>query len=478
MIDRSSAANDASFRVAVIGGGITGLAAAHRLIELAPQTRLTLFESGDRLGGVLQTERRDGYLIEHSADNFITNVPWGTDLCRRVGLADELLHTREAQRRAFVVRNGRLLPVPVGFHLLSPSRVWPLVRSPLLSWPGKLRVLCEPFIRRRRDNSDESLASFARRRLGREAFERLVQPLVAGIYTADAEQLSMAAALPRFVEMERQSGSLIRAARRERFRQGNNSDYSGARYGLFVAPREGMSSLVAAIARRLPEGRVRCGSRVTQISPSGRGWQIIVGGETSEFDAVVVAVPAFAAANLLAGVAPELAEHLQGIVYAGSAVVVLGYDRKQIARTFEGFGFVVPSVERRQILAASYSSVKFEGRAPDDRVLIRVFLGGAERPEQLELEDARLIDLATKELSALLCINGNPELVRVVRWPGSMPQYHVGHVELVNRIEQLAANWPTLALAGNAYHGVGVPNCIHSGEQAAEQVLAYLAARP
>jgi protoporphyrinogen/coproporphyrinogen III oxidase len=474
VVNDLSRAKDASFRVAVIGGGITGLAAAHRVIELAPRTRLTLFEAGGRLGGVLQTERHDGYLIEQSADNFITNVPWGTDLCRRVGLGDQLLQTQEAQRRAFVVRDGRLLPVPVGFHLLSPSRVWPLVRSPLLSWPGKLRVLCEPLIRRRRDNSDESLASFARRRLGREAFERLVQPLVAGIYTADAEQLGMAAALPRFVEMERQSGSLIRAAWPERFRAGDGPNTSGARYGMFVAPREGMSSLVAAIAQRLPKGSVRCGSRVTQLSPRSSGWRLMVGDETTEFDAVIVALPSFVVADLLAGIGPELSESLQRIMYAGSAIVVLGYRRDQITYTFEGFGFVVPSIERRAILAASYSSAKFEGRAPDDHVLIRVFLGGAERPDQLELDDARLTDLATAELSALLGTRGDPEWTRVVRWPRSMPQYHVGHVELVKRIEQLAAQWPTLALAGNAYHGVGVPNCIHSGEEAAERVLAAL----
>ncbi len=459
-------------RIAVIGGGISGLAAANRLIELAPNTQLTLFEAADRLGGVLRTERHDRYLVELSADNFITNVPWGLELCRRVGLADELLPTRESQRRAFVVRDGRLLPVPVGFHLLSPSRIWPLVTSPLLSWPGKLRLLCEPLVRRRRENGDESLASFARRRLGEETYERIVQPLVAGIYTADAEQLSMAAALPRFVEMERRWGSLVRGARLER--RADSSGSSGARYGLFIAPRDGMSSLVDALAGRLPAGSVRCGSTVTRLCASGNAWSLTTDGADIEFDAVIFAMPAFAAASLLAETSAELAGDLQRISYAGSAIVVLGYRREQITRGCEGFGFVVPRIERREILAASYSSAKFDGRAPSDRVLIRVFLGGAERPDQLELDNARLIELATTELAALLGINGQPELTRVVRWPCSMPQYHVGHVDLVTRIETLATRWPTLALAGNAYHGVGVPNCIHSGEQAAEQVLAAL----
>ena len=462
--------------IAVIGGGITGLAAAHRLIELAPQVQVILFDAGERLGGVLRTELHDGYLVELSADNFITNVAWGVDLCDRIGLGDELLPTRESQRRAFVVRAGRLVPVPLGFYLLSPGRVWPLVRSPLLSWPGKLRVLCEPLVRPRRDGGDESLASFARRRLGREAFERLVQPLVAGIYTADAEQLSMAAALPRFVEMERTSGSLMRAAWRERSRQADGAASSGARYGLFVAPRDGMSSLVEALAHRLDTGGVKRGPAVTRLTAAGRGWSVSTAEETKVFDAVILALPAYAAATLVEPLHQELAAELQKISYAGSAIVALGYRREQLTRDFEGFGFVVPAVERRSILAASYSSSKFDDRAPDGRVLVRVFLGGAERPEQLELDDQALIDLATRELADLLGIEGRPELSRVVHWPRSMPQYHLGHVELVERIEKLAAGLPTLALAGNAYHGVGIPNCIHSGEQAAEQVLAAVRA--
>ncbi|HET6882898.1 MAG TPA: protoporphyrinogen oxidase [Pirellulales bacterium] len=464
-------------RIAVIGGGITGLAAAHRLKELAPQARVALFDAGEQLGGVLQTERHDGYLIELSADNFITNVPWGVDLCRRLGLAEQLLPTHESERRAFVVRQGRLLAVPLGFHLLRPSRVWPVVRSPLLSWPGKLRLLCEAFVRPQRTAGDESLASFARRRLGREAFERLVQPLVAGIYTADAEQLSMAAALPRFFEMERAHGSLLRAAWRERARGADGNASSGARYGLFVAPRDGMSSLVAALAGKLEHAGVERYGTVAQLDWNGQLWSVTTDQATREFDAVILALPAHAAAGLLSSVSQELAAELNRIPYAGSAIVVLGYRREQLSRGLEGFGFVVPAIERRNILAASFSSSKFDGRAPADRVLIRVFLGGAERPDQLELDDRTLVELATGELTGLLGVQGPPELTRVVRWPRSMPQYHIGHVELVERIEKLAAQWPTLALAGNAYHGVGVPNCIHSGEQAAQRVLAPFGVR-
>lgn len=461
-------------RIAVIGGGITGLAAAHQVIELAPQARVTLFDAGERLGGVLRTERHNGYLVELSADNFITNVPWGVDLCRRLGLEDQLLPTCESQRRAFVVRRGRLVPVPVGFHLLSPSRLWPIVRSPLLTWSGKLRILGELFVRRRKTGGDESLASFARRRLGREAFERIVQPLVAGIYTADAEQLSMAAALPRFVEMERQAGGLIRAAWRERSRRKDTAASSGARYGLFVAPREGMSSLVDALQSRVESHGVQCEQAVKSLDRANDQWSITTAEETKSFDAVILALPAYAAAALVEKVNHELTAELQKIPYAGCAIVVLGYCREQVTSDLQGFGFVVPAIERRHILAASYSSSKFDGRAPDGSVLFRVFLGGAEHPEQLDHDDATLSNLAQTDLAELLGVQGEPELVRVVRWPRSMPQYHVGHVELVERIEKLSAEYPTLALAGNAYHGVGIPNCIHSGEQAAERVLTAL----
>lgn len=459
-------------RVAVIGGGITGLAAAHRLLELSPHLSVKLFDAGARLGGVLQTERHNGYLVELSADNFITNVPWGIDLCRRLGLEEQLLRTRESQRRASVVRRGKLAPVPLGFQLLAPSRLWPVVRSPLLSWRGKLRLLCEPLIRRRRDTTDESLASFARRRLGREAFERIVQPLVAGIYTADAERLSMAAALPRFVETERQSGSLVRAAWQSRNRDG--ADAAGARYGLFVAPRDGMSSLVEALWRRLDQHGVERGGRVNELARVGERWEVKAGDQSESLDAVILALPAHAAAELLRRVSAELSGGLAEIPYAGSAIVVAAYDRRQIDGELDGFGFVVPAMERRPILAASYSSGKFDGRAPAGRVLIRVFLGGAEHPEQLDLDDAALVELAQANLAELLGVRGAAELTRVVRWPLSMPQYHVGHLGLVDRIERLAAAWPSLALAGNAYHGVGVPNCIHSGEQAAERILATI----
>ncbi len=464
----------------VIGGGITGLAAAHRLAELDPKLRITLVEAGSRLGGVLETVHRDGFLIERSADNFIANVPWAVDLCRRIGFADQLIPTSSQQRNAMVVHKGRLEKVPLGFMLMAPSRVWPLVTTPILSPMGKLRVLAEYFVPRRKAVGDESLASFVRRRLGREAFERIVQPLVGGIYAADPEKLSLQATLPRFVEMERRYGSLIRGALRQRTASSEEEAEagSGARYGLFVTPRAGLSSMVEAIAARLPQWAIRLNCPVDEIAREPAGtWRLRLAPRGAsaadlECDGLIVTVPADRAAGLIESLDRELAANLARISYAGTVIVSLAYRRDKISHALDGFGFVVPAVEKRRILAGSFASVKFAGRAPDDMVLVRVFFGGACQSEFAELADDELRTIAAGELRALLGTQAGPVLCDIARWPHSMPQYHLGHAGLVAKIESAAAKWPHFALAGNAYHGVGIPHCIHSGEQAAERICS------
>lgn len=481
----------------MVGAGITGLAAAHRLRELAPNWSVVLLEAADRPGGVLYTERCGGYLLEHSADSFLSNIPEAMALCRRVGQVD-LIGTQPEARRAYVVRRGRLLPIPEGFSLLAPARVWPLLATPILSWRGKLRVLAEWFVPPRRDGVDESLAEFACRRLGREAFERLVQPLVAGIYTSAAERLSVAAALPRFVELERNHGSVARGLRHEaraaRARpslartpsDGTNTaatamddaKSAGARYGLFVAPRDGLSSLVAAVAARLPAHTLRLGTRVHRLQRREGRWGLeLQGGTDLEADALVLAVAAPEASRLLAPLHPSLAAELGAIEYAGTTLVLLGYARDAFPQVPQGSGFVVPAIEKRRILAASFASEKFPGRAPPGRVLVRVFVGGATQPELLGLSDEEAVSLAKAELAELVGIRGEPELVRVVRWTRQMPQYHVGHLARLERIKTHLSELPGLLLAGNAYQGVGIPHCIRSGEHAAEQAVSFLKAR-
>jgi protoporphyrinogen/coproporphyrinogen III oxidase len=467
-------------RVVVVGGGISGLAAAHRLGELDATIEVTLLEAGQRAGGVIETVRRDGYLIEHSADNFITNVPWAVDLCRRIGLAEQLIPTTSGQRSAMVVRGGRLVHVPAGFMLMAPARIWPLVTTPLLSPWGKLRLLAEYFVPRRKSSADESLASFARRRLGREAFERIVQPLVGGIYAADPERLSLHATMPRFAEMERRYGSLIRAARSRDADANARREESGARYGLFVTPREGLGSLVEAIAAKLAPGSVRLSSPVERIGrDEGGTWIVTIAGGASEreeirCEAVIVATGAPAASAVLRDLDSRLAADLGRIAYSSTSIVLLAYRRDQIAHPLDGFGFVVPACEKRRILAGSFSSVKFAGRAPEEMVLVRVFIGGACQSELADLPDDELRRIAADELRELLGTRGEPAFADVARWPRSMPQYHVGHGALVAAIERAAARLPGLALAGNAYHGVGIPACIHSGEAAAERIAAEL----
>lgn len=456
--------------VAVVGGGISGLAAAHRLKELETGHPILLLESRDRLGGVLETVRQDGYLIETSADNFITKLPYAEQLAERLGLAGELLPTEPSLRRALTVNRGKVVPVPEAFVLMSAGRIGPILSSPILGWRGKLRLFGEPLVPRRTAAADESVADFARRRLGDEAFRRLVQPLVAGIYTADPEKLSMQATMRQFVERERQHGSLWRARRAE----ASGGD-SGARYSAFVAPRQGMTQLVEAVAASLPPSSVRLGTTVETVRRQGHDWHLDhCDGQTTRTAAVIVATPAAAAGRLLAGVDAELARKLRSIEQAGASIVVLGVRSSQVKLAIRGFGFVVPQIEGRRIIAASFSSLKFPGRAPDDRLLIRVFVGGALQPELADLPDDQLVELARGELAELVGLEGEPELTRVVRWPSSMPQYHVGHIDRIAEIERRVAAQPGLDLAGNAYHGVGIPQCVHSGEVAAERIAEYL----
>jgi len=470
-----------SLRLAVVGGGVSGLAAAHRLRALLPHAAMHLFEAGPRLGGALLTQTYDGLLLEQGADSFTTKLPWALDLCREVGLERELISTNPQHRRAMVVRDGKLLPVPEGFVLMQPRRFGPLLRSSVLGPVGKLRVLAEPWIGAPPAigtmNYDESVASFACRRLGRQAFERLVEPLMAGIFVADAERLSLAATMPEFLEAERRDGSLHRAARRaEAASNAQSPPVSGARYDSFVTLRRGMSTLVEALAAALPAGAVRLSTPATELAKGAdRRWRLaFAGADAEEFDGVIVATPAPQLARLVERIDPQMA-HLAGrIEYASSVVAILVYSAASLPRPLHSFGVVVPRIEGRASIALSFPGVKFPGRGPADLVPIRVFMGGVLRPDLPSKSDGELTALAHAEATALLGATAPPVHAGIARWPGSMPQYHVGHLEVVGALEHLAAAHPGLALAGNAYRGVGIPQCIRSGRAAAEQMAQQL----
>ncbi len=466
--------------IIVIGGGISGLAAAHRLTELgrtgSTAYRVTLLEASNHLGGVIATEHADNLLLELGPDSYITDKPAALRLCERLGLADRLIAPQQGGLKLYTVHRGALEPLPEGFLLMAPTRVASVLRSPLFSWSGKLRMALEPLIFRRSHDGDESLASFVRRRLGREVLERVAQPLIGGIYASDPEALSLAATMPRFPEMERSHGSVIVGSRRAQRRRAQAADETGARWSLFVSIDGGMEVLVRRIEEALGPGVVRLGETVRELSwdPDGRRWRVDTNGAGLEADAVICTLPAFAAAGALTALDPELAGELRAIPFSSTATVNLAYRRSDIAHPLDGYGFVVPHVERRKIMACTFSSVKYAGRAPEEIALLRCFAGGALQPDLLDQSDEALEAQVREDLEALLGIAGTPTLCRTTRYPDCMPQYNVGHLDRVVRIETRLQQFPTLALAGKSYRGVGIADCIASGEVAAEGMVEHL----
>jgi oxygen-dependent protoporphyrinogen oxidase len=458
----------------VVGGGVTGLAAAYRATELARERGVDLdlkvIEARGRLGGTIASERVDGFLVEAGPDSFLSEKPWALALCRRLGVESQLVRTDDRFRKVFVWFRGRLHPLPDGFQLLAPTRLWPFATSSLFSWTGKLRMAVDLVVGRG-GGDDESLGAFVRRRLGREALERVAQPLVAGIYTADPDDLSLAATMPRFLEVERRHRSIILGLRRA-LRAAPQPGTSGARWSLFVTFADGMEALVRALAERLPDSGVVLNQRVASIERTGAQWRVATTeGVRFDADRVILAGESHGAARVLRYVHPTLATLLGDIEYAGAATVSLGYRRADVPHALDGFGFVVPRSEGKAVLAATFSSVKYPGRAPAGHVLLRCFLGGALNAGVLGEDDARLIGRARAELGQALGITAEPVLTRLARWPASMPQYRVGHLARVDTIERRVAALPGLRLAGGAYRGVGIADCIRSAETAAEAMF-------
>ncbi|HEX6728822.1 MAG TPA: protoporphyrinogen oxidase, partial [Pyrinomonadaceae bacterium] len=432
-------------RVVIIGGGISGLAAAHRLSELRltqqKPVEITLLEASNRLGGVIQTETRDGFIIEHGPDSFISEKPEAVELARRLGIDSHLIETNEAHRRSFIVRKGRLRPVPEGFQLLAPSRLWPFVTTDIFSFAGKLRMAADLVLPRRTTNgsADESLAGFVRRRLGQEALDRMAQPMVGGIYTADPEKLSLRATLPRFLEMERKHRSIILAMRHRERSDGpaeRESGVSGARYSLFLSFDRGMRVLTDELHKKLTNIQdantrtdIRLNTRVVSIervTALESTWKIRTSkDETIDADAICLAIPAYTAASLLQNVHPQLSSKLDEICYASTATINLGYRKQNINHPLDGFGFVVPFIENRSMIACTFSSVKFSGRAPENHVLLRAFVGGALQPEMFQLDDEEMLLRVKSDLRDLLGARGEPVFVEMTKWAKSMPQYEV-----------------------------------------------------
>jgi oxygen-dependent protoporphyrinogen oxidase len=461
-----------SNRIAVLGGGISGLTAAYYAQQRGWE--VTVFEAEDRVGGVLRTERRGNWLLDHGADNFIVEPDAAVKLVEELGIADQLIPPAADDRRAFIVRNGRLVSAPEGLALLRPTRLTSVLTTSLLSMSGKLRVLAEPLQPTKKDESDESLAEFVRRRLGREFLDRIVQPLVGGIYTGDAEKLSVRATVPQVVAMERQYGSLLRGtlAQRKANTERASRQASGARYGQFRAFAGGSQTLVDALVRALPATIVRRGSQVTGISRDEDGrWTVHeLQGRHTGYTNVVSALPGPRASLVLRRVCPTASNLLDGIPYASSAVVLFGVRDGDFAQPLAGFGFVVPSIEHREILSVSYASKKYPGRGPEGGQLLRIFIGGALQPQLFHRRDEDLIEIARREIRELLFYRGEPEFAQVIRWEQRMPQYLVGHFERVAAIRAAVSQLPGLAIIGNALDGVGIPLCVATAKATVDQI--------
>lgn len=477
MLDRSGPKD----RVVVIGGGVSGLVVARQLLQQST-CDVRLYEARNRLGGSIWTERRDGFTLEAGADSFITNKPWGVELCEELGIADRLIDTDVRNRRSFVVNRGRLMPVPEGFVMAAPTRILPILTTPVLSAAGKLRLLADLILPRREANKEESLASFVRRRFGRQALDRLVQPLVGGIYTADPNELSLQATMPQFARMEQEHRSVIRGAAieaRKNQRGAQALSSSGARYGLFTTLDDGMDLLIGALANALPTGSLHPGvaaRRVSRVEPGGH-WRVeMLDGTTVDAKALVLATEAHAAARLLEAHDSDLALRLRSIPYASSIVANVAYRRDAVAHPLDGFGAVVPAIENQQILAVSFTSVKFPRRAPGGTVLFRVFLGGALQPEICELDESHIERIVIESLERLLGATGTPMFIETTRHIRAMPQYTLGHLDRLAAIRERCVRNPGLYVTGNAFDGVGIPDCIRGAKDIASAVAAYLAA--
>ena len=453
------------FDVAVIGGGIAGLAATYELQRRS--VKVLLIEASERLGGVIHTDRFDGWVIDGGPDALLTQKRAAIALCGELGLTDRLVSTL-TPRTAYVLRGGRLHPITEGSFLGFPVRARALAASPLFSVGGKVRMACEVIIPRSDDDQDESIASFVRRRFGQEAVDYLAEPLLAGIHAGDVERLSIRALFPRLVDAEQQSGSIIRAFRALRMRP--------SAQGAFVSLPGGIGELVDALAGSIPPETVMTGARITDLRHAGT-FLLETPRGTMGARAVILAVPAYTAGGILRGVHTGLAALCEEISYASTATVAFGYSRDQIAHPMRGSGFVVPRIERSPLLAATWVTSKWPHRAPEGHVLLRAFLGGGRDPHRLDQTDDELIQLAREALSEVMGISGPPLFSRLFRWTNQSPQYEVGHLRRVAAIDEHLVRFPGLFVTGSGFRAIGIPDCIADGRATAERAARFVAAR-
>jgi oxygen-dependent protoporphyrinogen oxidase len=475
-------------QVAIIGGGIAGLSTAWYLQEQATKQgvdlRYSVLEQTGRWGGKILTDKVESpggspFIVEGGPDSFLTQKPWALQLSRELGLDDQLLGTNDQNRKVFVLNKGKPTPLPDGVLLIVPTKVMPFAMSPLLSPQGKLRMGLDLFIPPKRDGQDETLADFITRRLGREALDKIAEPLMSGIYNAEAERQSLLATFPRFRALEEKHGSLIKgmlASRRARNKRAGASSAENKAgrpaTSMFVTLRGGTEELVQALTADLA-GDMRLNSEVKSLRRINGGFGLEVsGGSPIEADAVVLAIPSFIAAHLLQDEAPDTASRLGAIRYVSTGTISMAYRGEDID-LLKGFGLVIPRSEKRAINAVTLTSTKFDNRAPEGYVLIRVFFGGSRSPHMMDLEDKELVSVVRDELKVLLGIEAKPIFHRIYRWNRANPQYDVGHLEQVEEIESALPGG--LYVTGSPYRGIGLPDCVHQGQQTAARILSEIA---
>jgi oxygen-dependent protoporphyrinogen oxidase len=472
--------------IIVIGGGIAGLTAAYTLRRQADEAGLpldcTVLEAASAWGGKIVTHHVGELVMEAGPDSFLSQKPWALQLCEQLGLGSEVINTNPMEKKAFVFSRGRLHELPEGLVMFVPRQLGPFLRSGLLSCRGLARMGLDLVIPRRRSEDDESLASFFRRRFGWEAFERVMEPLMAGIYAGDAEQMSLRATFPRFHELEQRHGSVIRGMMAARTAREQAGPGTAPTRTMFVTLRRGLSELIVALVDHLQKDRVvlRSGTRAAAVRVRshqlGR-WMYDVlcdDGTAMAADGLILAIPAYAAADLVRPLSPLAAGLLEEIPYASTATLSLVYEARDLAVRLEGSGFVVPRVEGRELLAATWTSLKWPHRASPEDVSVRCYVGGVGREAILQQDDASLIRHVRKELRSIAGITATPRYVEVNRWERAMPQYLVGHADRVDRIDAAMSRFSGLTLTGAAYRGIGIPDCIKDGAAAAAGLTAYL----
>ncbi len=464
-------------RIAIIGGGISGLAAAFEAEQRrrsGVDVQYTVYESSPRLGGVLRTEFIDGCVVEAGPDSFVTEKPWASDLCRAVGIGDQLIGSNDGDRKTYILTRGRLVEMPDGLMFMVPTKIIPTGLSPLFSWKTKIRMAKELLHPPRSVEHDESVADFVDRHYGREMVDRLADPLLSGIYGGQSANLSVRAVLQRFAEMERTHGSLGRAmlAARKKMRATKRK----APPPLFTSVKNGMQSLVDAVVSQLSPASLLTKSRVSAVKPSSDGWSVFSDTGSERFDAVIIALPRPTAAWVLRETSPDLASELGAIQYSSSMTVGLAYDFKVRQSLPPGFGFLVPRSEGKRLLAATFVHNKFPHRAPHDRALLRCFFAGDSDEQVWNLSESQIVDVVREELLQILGpqitgLRHDPLFARVYKWKSAMAQYGVGHLEQLKKIENFRKALSGLALAGNGYGGIGVPDCVRSGREAVKELL-------